>query len=186
MSKYSEILTDWYVILSSIRDRISHFYFKRNFLFSRFLVSFLVDANGGVFESRQTGIRATIPKGACAMPTLITCRLMRYAYMIFFFFWPSSFLCCNIDLISLSARYNSRRPLCELLGLALSICCSHLIPSLSWYISTTPFKSFAHLVPSTHSYAHLFAVKIVPTKGPGILNWKLVFFFGIYFVMSPS
>ncbi|XP_065062598.1 ankyrin-3-like isoform X3 [Rhopilema esculentum] len=42
-----------------------------------FLISFLVDARGGIFESRQTGIRVTIPRGACEMPTRIMCKLLR-------------------------------------------------------------------------------------------------------------
>ena len=46
--------------------------------FYRFLASFFVDAKGGVFESRQTGIRVNVPKGACSMPTRITCRPLRY------------------------------------------------------------------------------------------------------------
>eukprot|EP00794_Sanderia_malayensis_P012076 gene12077-13320_t len=42
-----------------------------------FLISFLVDARGGCFESIQSGIRVSIPRGACAMPTRIMVRLQR-------------------------------------------------------------------------------------------------------------
>jgi len=42
-----------------------------------FLASFFVDAKGGIFESKHTGIRVSVPKGACSMPTRITCRPIR-------------------------------------------------------------------------------------------------------------
>lgn len=43
----------------------------------KFLISFYVDARGAVMESKQSGIKITIPRGACTMPTRITIRLRK-------------------------------------------------------------------------------------------------------------
>jgi len=42
-----------------------------------FLISFNIDARGGVMESKQTAVKLVIPRGACEMPLRITCRLKR-------------------------------------------------------------------------------------------------------------
>ena len=43
--------------------------------FLRFLVSFIVDARGGIMASqRKPELRFIIPEGTCPAPTRITCR----------------------------------------------------------------------------------------------------------------
>jgi len=46
-------------------------------LYFSFLVSFYVDARGATMESKQSGIKITIPPGACQMPTRITLRFRK-------------------------------------------------------------------------------------------------------------
>lgn len=44
----------------------------------RFLVSFVVDARGGVLNgSRHSGIRLIIPQGRATMPTRVVCKLIK-------------------------------------------------------------------------------------------------------------
>lgn len=56
---------------------VCFYWFYHLFCF-RFLMSFNIDAFGGIMESRQSGVRFIIPRDACKMPTRITCKLRRY------------------------------------------------------------------------------------------------------------
>ena len=43
-------------------------------------MSFNVDARGATMESKQSGVKITLPPGACDMPTRITIRFRKYVW----------------------------------------------------------------------------------------------------------
>lgn len=51
---------------------------KKNVIFDRFLVSFLVDARGGAMRGcRHSGVRVIVPPRSASQPTRITCRYVK-------------------------------------------------------------------------------------------------------------
>ncbi len=61
-----------------IFDDSTFFFFFLSGTFSRFLVSFMVDARGGAMRGcRHSGVRVIIPPRKAACPMRITCRYLK-------------------------------------------------------------------------------------------------------------